>query len=296
MRWETSHVLLGSLLLALSLTRAALAVGAWREAGGQLARPARASAQSAARAPRLDTGPARVPRSDTAPARPPDARPPTEKRLPEETAPQAGEEVLPCRRPALAVPKTRACERGRPYPRCRWQIPTGEAARTLYRIWRNTTPEHRWGRPGLVSLLLGVAARYRARYPDDRMSIGDLDAPGPRHQTHRRGVNADLYLEAHMMSRNVGGGRYPDNYAGRSRQKVASMRARVLYLAQSLARCTDGQISIYYNDPEVIERFNAWFQDAGLESPFGPPMRAHNRLHRFHFHITVPDDLPLLPR
>ena len=53
---------------------------------------------------------------------------------------------------------------------------------------------------------------------------------------------------------------------------------------------------ILYNDPAVRRPFNAWWRTReDLTTPFGAPMQGHNELHRFHFHVTVPDDLAVLP-
>ncbi|HEY8427017.1 MAG TPA: hypothetical protein VIL20_01530, partial [Sandaracinaceae bacterium] len=122
-------------------------------------------------------------------------------------------------------------------------------------------------------------------------------APGPRHQTHDRGVDVDLYLVDAMMTRNEGRGRYVSNYEHRSRSEVRRLREKVLDLARILAVCANGQIRIYYNDPEVVRAFREWFDARGLVSSFGRPMRPHNRLHEFHFHLTVPEGIePLAPR
>ena len=197
-----------------------------------------------------------------------------------------------CVQPNLDIPKDEACAEGRGYPDCRWQVPVHDE---LYTIWRNTVPRHRWGRPGLVSLVLAAAAEYQRRWPGERMAIGDLDAPGPRHKTHDRGVDVDLYLPHAMMTRNEGRRRYPSNYEGKSRSEVALLRARVMDLARILAVCANGQIRIYYNDPEIVRPFREWFEARGLRSSVGVPMRPHNRLHEFHFHLTIPEDFAPLP-
>ncbi len=201
-----------------------------------------------------------------------------------------------CVTPPIPIPRPLACERGRPYPVCKWNLPHALESRGSYRRWRNTIPEHRWGRPGLVSLLLSSAAEYHERFADQILSIGDLDAPGPRHQTHDRGVDVDIYLPGAMITENVGGGRYLENYEGRSEDEVEGLRERVQELARILAVCSRGQLRIYYNDPLVVESFNQWFAEQDLESPFGEPMQLHNDLHRFHFHMTVSEGLPPLPR
>lgn len=196
---------------------------------------------------------------------------------------------------AIEVPRSEGCAAGRGYPDCRWQLPDPGSEDPLYTIWRNTTPEHRWGRPGLVSLILGSALEYRRRWPGERIAVGDLDAPGPRHATHDRGVDVDLYLTEAMMTRNEGRGRYVDNYRHRSRSEVRSLRGRVMDFARILAVCANGQIRIYYNDPEIVTPFRAWFDERGLRSSVGPAMRPHNRLHEFHFHLTIPEDQAPLP-
>lgn len=206
--------------------------------------------------------------------------------------PPPSERAYRCVQPAIEVPKSEACAEGRGYPDCRWQVPEHDA---LYAIWRNTTPEHRWARPGLVSLVLGAAAEYARRWPGEHLVVGDLDAAGPRHQTHDRGVDVDLYLPDAMMTRNEGGRRYTPNYQGKSRSEVELLRARVMDLARILATCANGQIRIYYNDREIVGPFRAWFEAQGLTSSVGRPMQRHNRLHEFHFHMTVTEDLAPLP-
>jgi len=196
-----------------------------------------------------------------------------------------------CVVPRLEVPHDPRCESGEPYPACRWQLPGAAAAADLYVVWRNTTPEHRWGRPSLVALVLATAREYQARWPGEHLTIGDLDAPGPRHQTHDRGVDVDLYLEHAMLDVNDGGHAYVENYVGRSDDEVRGLRERVMDLARILATCARGRLRIYYNDPEIVTPFVAWFAEQGLESDVGPAMMMHNRLHRFHFHVTVPEDL-----
>ncbi|RZO58311.1 MAG: hypothetical protein EVA89_19420 [Sandaracinaceae bacterium] len=208
--------------------------------------------------------------------------------------PPASEDYV-CGQPQLEIEQTEGCAAGRPYPACRWRLP--DPPGELYEIWRNTTDDHRWARPGLVSLVLTAAAEYQRRWPGEHLTVGDLDAPGPRHQTHDRGVDVDLYLLEAMIARNEGGRRYPDNYAHRSRREVRALRARVMDLAKILATCADGRIRIYYNDPDLIHPFREWYRERGLETPFSHAMRMHNPLHRFHFHLSVPDDLaPLPPR
>lgn len=205
-------------------------------------------------------------------------------------------EAFQCRMPRLDVPHEPACDDGAPYPACRWQLPDAEASGGLYRIWRNTTPEHRWARPGLVSLVLAAAREYAMRWPGEQLTIGDLDAPGPRHQTHDHGVDVDLYLEHAMADRNEAGRPRIDNYHGLSRRAVRLHRARVLDLAKILARCANGRIRIYYADREVVDAFRAWFAGEGLVSDVSAQaMQMHNDLHRFHFHLTVAEDLAPLP-
>ncbi len=212
----------------------------------------------------------------------------------------AGEDAAPrgeryaCALPDLPVTRDARCDAGAPYPACRWQLPDTAAAGGLYVVWRSTTPEHRWARPGLVTLVLAAAREYQGRWPGEHLTIGDLDAAGPRHQTHDRGVDVDLYLEHAMLDVNEGPHRYVDNYASRTPAEVASLRERVTDLARILATCSRGRLRIYYNDPEVLEPFVAWFAEQGFVSDVGPAMTMHNRLHRFHFHMTVPEDLPPL--
>ena len=198
-----------------------------------------------------------------------------------------------CRVPEVEVERTAACDDGLPYPACKWRLPRPHRAGRTYAIWRNTAEEHLWGRAALVAVVLGVAGEYARHYPGEVLAIGDLDAPGPRHETHDAGVDVDLYLPGVMEVENIGGGAYAENYGGLDRLARQTQRARVLTLARIVATCTQGRVRIYYNDDDVRRRFQSWFDGAGLASPFGRPMQQHNDLHRFHFHVTIPKDLSL---
>jgi len=196
-----------------------------------------------------------------------------------------------CPVPAVQIEKSEGCESGHDYPSCRWRVPSAGRADRIYDIWRNTTEEHRWGRPALVRLLLAVASEYSRSYPGELLAIGDLDAPGPRHNTHDNGVDADLYLPGTMLVENLGGGEYADNYGLRSQLERRMLEARVEFLARALAACSNGKVRIYYNDQNVRTRFLRWYQQQGFRSALGPPMQAHNELHDFHFHVTIPENL-----
>lgn len=205
-------------------------------------------------------------------------------------------ERFACRMPRLEIAREAACARGEPYPACRWQLPDADQSGGLYDIWRNTTPDHRWARPGLVSLVLASVREYAMRWPGEHVTVGDLDAEGPRHQTHDHGVDVDLYLLHAMADRNEAGRPQTDNYHGLSRRTVRLHRARVLDLAKILARCSNGRLRIYYADREVVDAFRSWFTEAGLHTDVAPQaMQMHNDLHRFHFHMTVAEDLEVLP-
>jgi hypothetical protein len=200
-----------------------------------------------------------------------------------------------CVVPPIPIPRPAECERGRSYPQCKWQMPHATLSEGRYRRWRNTIMEHWWGRPALVSYLLASLDDYERAFPEQVVAVGDLDAPGPRHRTHDNGVDFDIYLLGALMVENAGAGAYPSNYEGKSDEEVEALRERVETLARILATCAGGKIRIYYNDEVVIERFLAWYGEQSFpENPFGAPMRTHNHLHDFHFHATIPEDLPVL--
>ncbi len=201
-----------------------------------------------------------------------------------------------CRLPRVAIPATPGCRQGGGYPQCRWQMPLPRAAGGLYAMWRNTTEDRWWGRPGLVGVLLAAAREFERLHPEQVLDIGDLDAAGPRHATHDRGVDVDMYLRGAMVTENEGAGAAPWNYWDQDPRLIEELRWRVEELARILATCTDGRLRIYYNDPVVEQRFLAWFREQGYRSPFGAPMQPHNELHQYHFHVTVADDAAVPPR
>lgn len=198
-----------------------------------------------------------------------------------------------CEVPDVEIEKAAACDRGAPYPYCHHQLPEPWKVERSYTVWRNTSPEHRTARLALVNLALATAAEYSRIYPGEVLAIGDLDAPGPRHETHDEGVDMDLYLPSAMAVENLGLGEYGENYADLTPLQRRMRQGRVETLARILATCTNGRLRIFYNDEEVEARFLAWYRARGFEeSELGPPMRAHNDLHRFHFHVTIPQDSP----
>ncbi len=215
--------------------------------------------------------------------------------LDEEAAPPAQPpRPYQCITPPIPIPRPRECVRGRGYPRCKWQMPHATLSGGRYRRWRNTIMEHWWGRPSLVAYILASLDDYERVFPEQVVAVGDLDAPGPRHRTHDNGVDFDIYLLGALMVENAGAGNYPNNYEGKSDEEIEALRQRVETLARVFASCAEGKIRIYYNDPVVLERFHTWYDTQGFEpNPFGRPMQAHNRLHDFHFHVTIPEDLPL---
>lgn len=209
--------------------------------------------------------------------------------------PLAWDSEIDCRVPPMPIARPAACAAGAVYPECKWAMPDTEQAGGLYTRWRNTIDEHTWGRPALVGVLLATAYAFKARFPNQELLIGDLDAPGPRHVTHKTGVDTDLYLPNTLMVENLGARRYRPNYQTMSNVNIEHARHRVEALARILAVCTEGRIRIYYNDTTVRDRFHAWFDARGMVTPFGRPMQRHNPLHDFHFHISIAEDTPMPP-
>lgn len=209
--------------------------------------------------------------------------------------PLAWDSEIDCRVPPMPIARPAACAAGAVYPECKWAMPDTDQAGGLYTRWRNTIDEHTWGRPALVGVLLATAYAFKARFPNQELLIGDLDAPGPRHVTHKTGVDTDLYLPNTLMVENLGARRYRPNYQTMSNVNIEHARHRVEALARILAVCTEGRIRIYYNDTLVRDRFHAWFDARGMTTPFGRPMQRHNPLHDFHFHISIAEDTPMPP-
>ncbi len=207
----------------------------------------------------------------------------------------AWDSEIDCRMPPMPIARPTACAAGAVYPECKWAMPDTHEVGGLYTRWRNTIDEHTWGRPALVGVMLATAHAFRARFPNQELLVGDLDAPGPRHVTHKTGVDVDLYLPNTLLVENLGARRYRPNYRTMSNVNIEHARHRVEALARILAVCTEGRVRIYYNDITVRDRFHAWFDARGLVTPFGRPMQRHNPLHDFHFHVSIGEDTPVPP-
>jgi len=193
-----------------------------------------------------------------------------------------------CPLPEIEIKKNAGCFRSENYPDCKWQIPIERKSKGLYKIWWRTPPDELWGSPQLVKLILSSVYLYKAKYPDDSVYIGDLDAPQSRHYFHKNGVDADVYLLGWMEWIQVKGGEYADNMAWRSKESRKIARERVIHFARCFAKCANGNVQIFYNDEEVIQRVNEWFDSEGFHSPLGKFMVSHNDTHHDHFHIKIP--------
>jgi hypothetical protein len=162
--------------------------------------------------------------------------------------PLAWDSEIDCRMPPMPIARPAACAAGAVYPECKWAMPDTHEVGGLYTRWRNTIDEHTWGRPALVGVMLATAHAFRARFPNQELLVGDLDAPGPRHVTHKTGVDVDLYLPNTLLVENLGARRYRPNYRTMSNVNIEHARHRVEALARILAVCTEGRVRIYYND------------------------------------------------
>ena len=149
-----------------------------------------------------------------------------------------------------------------------------------YDRWRNTVDKHTWGSAELVQSTVNAIALFKQWHPEQRVRVGDLDAPGPRHRYHRTGVDVDLYLPGAMRVESKGARRYENNYDDQPPSHIEAMQTRVTDLARALALCTDGKLRIFYNDPIVIERFTTWFNEQGYTPPPKGPMQPHNKTPR----------------
>ena len=208
-----------------------------------------------------------------------------------ETVPATGDRrpVTSAGCPSVPIdpPQSPACTEEKGYPACIWQMPTTASVDHIYRKWRNTQLKHWWGSPKLVQTIVNSIALYKTWHPNQDVRVGDLDAPGPRHRYHRKGVDVDLYLPGAMRIENHGARRYTNNHDGKNPTQVTELQQRVTDLARALTLCAGPDTRIFYNDPKVIEEFNEWHQAQGNKTSFEAPMKKHNKLHEFHFHFTL---------
>lgn len=55
-----------------------------------------------------------------------------------------------------------------------------------------TCPAQRWGQKDLINVIYATAKAWKARFPDSRLRVGDLNASG--HNSHRWGVAVDISI------------------------------------------------------------------------------------------------------
>lgn len=120
-----------------------------------------------------------------------------------------------------------------------------------------TPPGQRCGSKTVIGVAYTLALKWRAKYPDSRLEIWDLNAPD--HLSHSRGIDIDI------TTTNRSGG----NTAGSNDRSIQLGKWAV----------DTGKVSvIYYNDPVVQRAVNAYA---------GRVVMSYWDDHEDHFHLRV---------
>ncbi len=127
-----------------------------------------------------------------------------------------------------------------------------------YRFEAPTCRGQHYGSADLVNVLRNVAARWKAKYPNGRLNIGDLNATG--HASHMNGIDFDL--DATTNGRDWVADYTRGNYN----------RQATIELARMFADTGKLQI-IFYNDQQVINAL-------GGKMKYWPN-------HANHFHVRI---------
>lgn len=134
------------------------------------------------------------------------------------------------------------------------------------------TPSYqRYGKPALVAMFQDVAVQFRKKYPETKLVVGDLNAIAG-HASHKNGVDIDVYAQDHMAA----------DMRGAHRNAKSVERTVALGKLFMDTRKID---VIFYNDPAVIRKVNAYAQQNNLPGR----MESSNSTHEFHFHVRIKD-------
>ena len=126
-----------------------------------------------------------------------------------------------------------------------------------------TPPSERCGSEALVDLTYSVAQTWAQRYPNNKLIIGDLNAPG--HASHRNGIDVDIFNGS--FAANINGNRN------------ASIELGKLFVDSGIINV------IYYNDANVRLAVNAYALSKGYSSSIMQYWSGHDD----HFHVRILD-------
>jgi len=131
-------------------------------------------------------------------------------------------------------------------------------------------PSQQWGGKTLINTLLAVGQTWSNLHPNDKFSVGDLNAPG--HKSHKTGIDADIYSTGKLFMSLPGHADNP-NYD----------RSLAIELAKTFM--DTGTIdTIFYYDQEVVTAVNKYANEKKLSGKMSLLSQ-----HDDHFHVRVVD-------
>lgn len=136
---------------------------------------------------------------------------------------------------------------------------SSEGLYTLY--GSGDTKCNHWGSETLVKATYTVAKAHAAKYPKNKLAIGDLNSSG--HDTHNIGIDVDIDIPGGMMNQSP----YDRNIA---------IESAKMWFRTGLVR------TILYNDSDVNSAVNEWAKKEGLPGTM-KPYTGHDN----HFHVRI---------
>jgi hypothetical protein len=129
-------------------------------------------------------------------------------------------------------------------------------------------PEEQWGAPDLVKTTIAVAREWNRLHPNQRIGVGDLDAPN--HDSHDKGEDVDIYSRDGLFPSLPGHAQNP-NYRPALAEELAKLYFQI------------GNINLIgFTDTEVIGRVNAWAAEQKLSGQM-----TYWGGHDDHFHVRI---------
>ncbi len=142
------------------------------------------------------------------------------------------------------------------------------AANGIYTFNGGTPAGSQCGSKTLVDLVYGVAQTWAQSHPNNKLVVGDLNAPG--HLSHRNGIDVDIYTTGRLA-------------ADVSGDRNASIELGKLFVDSGLIQV------IYFNDTAVQAAVNAYAVSKGLPSSLMQSWPNHDN----HFHVRILDQYRL---
>jgi hypothetical protein len=155
-----------------------------------------------------------------------------------------------------------------------FQLPHPNSPSGSYRSY--SCPGQSWGAKDLVGVIYTVAERWKQKYPEGYITVGDLNATGHKSHNVGRAVDLDGLTKP---------GEYVGDYTKGAYNREATIELGKMFVDTNLTK------AIWYNDQAVNAAVLAYSRETGKSAGMNmKPIPGHD--NHFHVDVKLNPDLP----